>query len=213
MSGALTPQILLRAYAAGIFPMAQSRSDDTLHWIDPRRRGVFPLDGFHVSRSLARRIRRMPFRVQINGAFDAVLEYCADRPETWINAPLVALYRALHDQGHAHSLEIWENENLIGGVFGISLGGAFFGESMFSRCTDGSKIALAVLIDQLRAGGFQLFDTQFLTPHLASLGAIEISRTAYHARLAMALKTIAHFPPLGPAPNHNQLVQRITQTS
>lgn len=193
----LTPELLLRAYAAGIFPMAERRDDPAVHWVDPRRRGILPLDGFHISHSLARRIRRGGFRISVDQDFDGVVQACAARPETWINAPIFVLYQGLHRAGFAHSLEVWHGEALSGGVYGVALGAAFFGESMFSRRTDASKIALAFLVHRLRAGGFQLFDTQFLTPHLASLGGVEISRAEYHRRLGAALQGTARFTPPG----------------
>jgi leucyl/phenylalanyl-tRNA--protein transferase len=186
---------LLQAYAMGVFPMAEGRDDPAIHWVDPRRRGIFPLDGFHVSRSLARRIRRGGYEVRIDTAFAEVVDACADRAETWINPTIRALYLDLHAMGQAHSLEIWSEDRLIGGVYGVVLGAAFFGESMFSRETDASKLALAHLVAHLRAGGFTLFDTQFLTPHLASLGAVEISRADYHLRLAKALSAKGQFLP------------------
>jgi leucyl/phenylalanyl-tRNA--protein transferase len=196
----LTPGLLLRAYAMGVFPMAQSRSDAEVHWVDPQWRGIFPLDGFHISRSLARTIRRDTVTVRVDSDFEAVLLACADRPETWINDTIFGLYMDLHRAGHAHSVEIWQNDRLVGGVYGVVLGAAFFGESMFSRRRDASKIALAWLVHRLRAGGFTLFDTQFLTPHLASLGAIEISRAEYHSRLEAALEGQASFYPAGYSP-------------
>jgi leucyl/phenylalanyl-tRNA--protein transferase len=192
---ALTPDILLGAYAAGVFPMAQSRDDPTIHWVDPKRRGIFPLDGFHISRSLRRHILRTDMTVTVDRDFAGVVAACADRPETWINAEIFGLYRALHTQGHAHSLEVWQGGAVVGGVYGVVLGAAFFGESMFSTATDASKLALAYLVHRLRAGRFQLFDTQFLTPHLASLGAVEIPRAEYHRRLRMALAAQASFSP------------------
>lgn len=198
---AITPEILLRAYAAGIFPMAETREAEGFHWVDPRRRGVLPLDGFHISRSLARRIRRGGFAIGVDSDFAGVVDACADREETWINPAIHALYLALHDMGFAHSLEVREGGRLVGGVFGIALGGAFFGESMFSRATDASKLALAFCVGRLRAGGFTLFDTQFLTPHLASLGGVEISRTEYHRRLADALHREATFLPADYSPS------------
>lgn len=210
----LTPEMLLQAYAAGIFPMAESALDDGLHWVDPLRRGIIPLDGFHISRSLGRRLLRAPYRVTIDRAFAATVAACADRPETWINAPLFGLYDALHRMGHAHSVELWDGEALIGGVFGIALGGAFFGESMFSRRTDASKMALAYLVARLRAGGFALFDVQFLTPHLARLGAIEIPRAAYRARLERALALRADFRPQRPVDSPASVIAQCrTQTS
>lgn len=196
----ITPEILLRAYAMGIFPMAQSREDPEIHWVDPRRRGVFPLEGFHISRSLRRSLLRPDYTVSVDHNFADVVAGCADRPETWINPQISALYSALHDAGFAHSLEVWSGPDLIGGVYGVTLGGAFFGESMFSRRTDASKIALAWLVHRLRAGGFRLFDTQFLTPHLASLGAQEITRQTYHRLLGAALETQAKFAPEGYCP-------------
>lgn len=191
----LTPEILLSAYAMGVFPMAESRDDPVIHWVDPPRRGIFPLDGFHISRSLRRHIRRAGVTVSVDRDFAGVVAGCAERPETWINAEITTLYRALHRQGHAHSLEVWQGDALVGGVYGVVLGAAFFGESMFSRATDASKLALAYLIHRLRAGGFQLFDTQFLTPHMASLGAVEIPRAEYHRRLRLALAKKARFNP------------------
>lgn len=190
----LTPELLLRAYAMGVFPMAESRDDPRIHWVDPRKRGVFPLDNFHISRSLKRRIADRNYTIRTNSDFAATVAACADRPETWINAEIFALYLALHHQGFAHSLEVWADGSLIGGVYGVTIGRAFFGESMFSRRTDASKIALAHLVGLLNTAGFTLFDTQFLTPHLASLGAIEISRAAYHRRLEDALQGQASFP-------------------
>jgi leucyl/phenylalanyl-tRNA--protein transferase len=209
----ITPELLLNAYAAGIFPMAETRDDPDVFWVDPRRRGIFPLNGFHLSRSLARRMRRWPHGISVNRAFADVVDACADRDETWINAEIRRLYMDLHRMGHAHSLEVWEGEALVGGVYGVTLGAAFFGESMFSRRTDASKIALAYLVDRLRRGGFRLFDAQFLTPHLASLGAIEVTRAEYHRRLEQALAGGGDFT--GPAlpANPQDVVQRITQTS
>ena len=196
----VTPEILLRAYAMGLFPMAEGRDSADLHWLDPRRRGIFPLEGFHISRSLRRAILRADYQVRVNRDFAGVVAGCADRPETWINTEITALYLDLHRRGHAHSLEIWREGRLIGGVYGVSLGGAFMGESMFSRATDASKLALAWLMHRLRAGGFTLFDTQFLTPHLASLGAVEIPRAAYHRLLQRALPLQASFTPPGYQP-------------
>lgn len=194
----LTPEILLQAYAMGVFPMAESRDDPTIHWIDPRRRGIFGIEGFHISRSLRRALLGADYSVSVDRDFAGVVAGCAAREETWINAEIFSLYSALHARGRARSLEVWSPDGaLIGGVYGVVLGGAFFGESMFSRRTDASKIALAWLIHRLRAGGFTLFDTQFLTPHLASLGAEEISRAEYHRRLAEALPLPARFAPEG----------------
>ncbi|BAQ70167.1 leucyl/phenylalanyl-tRNA-protein transferase [Rhodovulum sulfidophilum] len=209
----LTPLTLLRAYAMGIFPMAESRHDPRIFWVNPRKRGIFPLEGFHISKSLARTIRRGRFRIRTDSAFEHVVECCADRPETWINAEIFRLYRQLFDLGHAHSIEVWQDDILAGGVYGVTLGSAFFGESMFSRRTDASKVALAYLVDRLRIGGFTLFDTQFLTDHLASLGAIEIEREDYLSRLERAVNRDANFDRASPIPEPQLLLQRSTQTS
>lgn len=210
----LTPEILLQAYAAGVFPMAESAESHDLHWIDPRRRGVIPLDGFHISRSLRRRMLRAPFQVAIDRDFDATVAACADRPETWINARLFRLYADLHRMGHAHSVELWDGPDLVGGVFGIAHRGAFFGESMFSRRTDASKMALAYLVARLGGAGFTLFDVQFLTPHLARLGAVEIPRATYRARLQQALRVSADFAPQRPLPSPASVIAQCrTQTS
>lgn len=208
----LTPELLLHGYSIGIFPMAEHRNDPDIFWVDPHRRGVMPLDGFHLSRSLKRAIRNAPYRVAINEDFAGTVEGCADRAETWINEEIRTLYELLHNAGNAHSLELWEDDTLIGGVYGVTLGSAFFGESMFSRRRDASKIALAYLVDRLVQGGFTLFDTQFITPHLASLGAVEISRADYHARLSEAVTADADF--LAPeTPSPHEVIQRSTQTS
>jgi leucyl/phenylalanyl-tRNA--protein transferase len=195
----MTPDILLRAYAAGIFPMAESREDRNLFWIDPETRGILPLDRFHVSRRLARTLRQRAYDVRSNTAFEEVLRRCAEptpkRPNTWINREIFRLYSDLHAMGHAHSIECWRDETMVGGLYGVSLGAAFFGESMFTREKDASKVALAHLVARLRRGGFKLLDTQFVTPHLKQFGATEISRTEYQRRLADALKSQATFYP------------------
>jgi leucyl/phenylalanyl-tRNA--protein transferase len=209
----LSPELLLRAYASGIFPMAEHRDDARLYWVDPPERGVLPLDGFHISRSLRRRILRAPYRISFDRDFAGVIAGCADRPETWINSRIVDLCLHLHASGHAHSVELWDGGTLVGGSYGVALGGAFFAESMFSRRTDASKIALAYLVDRLRAGGFVLMDTQFLTDHLASLGGVEIPRATYHHRLARALAIRADFHRQGAVPPPQDIVQRNTQTS
>ncbi len=209
----LTPEIVLSGYAAGIFPMAESRDDPGIHWVDPQYRGILPLDNFHISRSLSRQITRWNCEIRTDTDFAGVLAACAERPETWINAPIREMYISLHEAGFAHSLEVWEGPNLVGGVYGVALGAAFFGESMFSRRTDASKVALAWMVDRLRAGGFTLFDTQFLSPHLASLGGIEIPRAAYRQRLAEAIRAQASFDPAGYAPTAYSISQRKTQTS
>ncbi|NJS39050.1 MAG: leucyl/phenylalanyl-tRNA--protein transferase [Rhodobacteraceae bacterium] len=197
MADDLIPETLLQAYAMGIFPMAESRDDPEIHWVDPRKRGILPLEGFHLSRSLARRMRRSGLTVTVDQSFDEVVTACAARGETWISHRIQTLYGQLHRRGFAHSVEVRQDGALVGGAYGVVLGGAFFGESMFSRVTDASKIALAHAVHRLRAGGFSLFDTQFLTPHLASLGAVEIPRADYHRRLAAALAQPASFNPEG----------------
>jgi len=183
----LSPQILLRAYASGIFPMADSADADEVYWVEPKKRGILPLDKFHLSHSLAKTLKSGRFSTSVNRAFDDVLDGCADREETWINSIIRDAVIALHRVGHAHSIEVWADEALVGGLYGITLGRAFFGESMFSRATDASKVALAHLVARLRCGGYTLLDCQFITPHLASLGAVEISRSAYRALLASAV--------------------------
>jgi len=208
----ISPELLLHGYSIGVFPMAEHRDDPDIFWVDPKRRGVFPLDHFHISRSLARRMRRGGYSVTINRDFEGVLDGCADRAETWINAEIRDLYLTLFHLRQAHSLEVWEGDELVGGVYGVVLGAAYFGESMFSRRTDASKIALAYLVDRLRLGGFRLFDTQFLTDHLASLGAIEIPRAEYHRRLRDAIEHEANFT-TPPMPTAQDVIQRNTQTS
>ncbi len=197
MTQTITPDLLLHAYSVGVFPMAGSRDAPQIHWMQPKLRGVFDLNRFHISRSLRAQILREGYDVAVNRDFAGVVRACADRPETWINAEIFDLYQKLHALGHAHSLEVYAENALIGGVYGVAIGGAFFGESMFSRQTGGSKIALAYLVHRLRAGGFMLFDTQYLTPHLASLGAVEIPRAEYEKRLARALPLPASFTPQG----------------
>jgi leucyl/phenylalanyl-tRNA--protein transferase len=175
--------------------MAESRDSTDIHWVEPRLRGIFPMDGFHISRRLRGQILRADYSVTVDRNFAGVVAACADRATTWINAEITELYQHLHQMGHAHSVEVWRNDTLIGGVYGVHLGAAFFGESMFSKVTGGSKLALAYLMHRLRAGEFVLFDTQYLTPHLASLGAVEIPKSAYQARLTAALSTQANFLP------------------
>jgi leucyl/phenylalanyl-tRNA---protein transferase len=194
----LSPEILLRAYAAGIFPMAESADDPELFWVDPKRRGIIPLDAFHVPRRLRRIVRQNLFEIRCDSAFEAVMRGCAEssdkRPNTWINDEILELYAGLFERGAAHSVECWHEGELVGGLYGVSLGGVFFGESMFSRVTDASKVALVHLVARLRCGGYRLLDTQFLTPHLAQFGAIEISRARYHRLLADALNHRGVFP-------------------
>ena len=183
----LDSRLLLQGYAAGIFPMADSRSAEELYWVEPRHRAILPLDGFHVSRSLRRAIRSGRFEVTIDRDFAAVIAACATRDETWINREIEQAMGALHASGHAHSIEVWQADQLVGGLYGVKLGRAFFGESMFSRATDASKVALAWLVARLKAGNFTLLDCQFMTDHLASLGAVSVSREAYVALLSEAL--------------------------
>ncbi|MEZ5716635.1 MAG: leucyl/phenylalanyl-tRNA--protein transferase [Paracoccaceae bacterium] len=210
----ITPELMLHAYASGIFPMAEGRDDPELFWVDPRRRGIFPLPGFHLSRSLARRMKKGGYHIAIDEDFPGVVTACGDRDETWINPVLFDLYAQLHGLGFAHSFEVRGQDDgaLWGAVFGIALGGAFFGESMVSRRTDGSKIALAHLCDHLQRTGFTLFDTQFLTPHLASLGAIEVPRADYRRRLELALARDGRFT-TPPDQDPYSVIQRSTQTS
>ena len=204
----LSPQLLLQAYAMGVFPMAESQQDEDVMWIEPKLRGVFPLDNFHISRSLAKAIQKADYQVTINQSFADVVDACAEREETWINGSIRQGYMDLHAVGHAHSLEVWRGGNLIGGVYGVTLGAAFFGESMFSRATNASKIALAYLVTHLRKSGFTLFDTQFLTPHLASLGAIEISQEDYLAQLQTAVRAPELFDRYSAAPSVTETLHR-----
>ena len=187
----LTPTLMLRAYAVGIFPMARSATDDTLAWFDPDPRGVLPLDAFHIPRRLARTVRSGRYRVTADTAFAHVIDACAEsteeRPSTWINGPIRSLCVDLHAMGYAHAIEVWDGAALVGGLYGVALGGAFFGESMFSRARDASKVALVHLVARLRQCGFTLLDTQFATEHLAQFGATEIPRAAYRRQLAQAI--------------------------
>jgi leucyl/phenylalanyl-tRNA--protein transferase len=194
----LTPEILLRAYAEGLFPMAERRADPTLYWVSPEKRGILPLDDFHVPHRLARTVRAGTFTVTADQAFRDVILACAapapGREETWINSEILRLYTALHAGGHAHSIECWQAGELVGGLYGVRLGAAFFGESMFSRTRDASKVALVHLVEGLKRGGFVLLDTQFITAHLARFGAIEIPREHYLVKLASALNREAIWP-------------------
>ena len=190
---AITPDILLRAYSIGLFPMAESADDPEIFWVEPEVRGVLPLDQFHVSHSLAKKLRREPFDIRFDSAFEQVIEKCAepagDRPSTWINATIRKLYCQLHAMGHAHSVEAFEGAELVGGLYGVSLGSAFFGESMFSRRTDASKICLVHLVERLKARGFTLLDTQFTTEHLKTFGAIDIPKEDYLEKLKDAVES------------------------
>ena len=197
----LTPEIILRAYAAGIFPMAESRDDHELFWVDPEMRGVFPLDGLYISRSLKKRLRQQRYEIKYDSDFAGVIQGCAestvDRHDTWINNEIIHLYGRLFQMGHAHTVECWLDGELVGGLYGITLKGVFFGESMFSRQTDASKIALVHLVARLLEDGFTLLDTQFVTEHLKRLGAIEIPRDDYHKLLDDALTVDAEFNAAG----------------
>lgn len=207
----LTPEHLLRAYAMGIFPMADRREDEDIRWIEPRLRGIMPLDNFHISRSLRKSLLRGAYSVHIDRDFAGTVRACADREETWISHRIAQLYQQLQEAGHAHSVEVWTDGRLIGGTYGVALGGAWFGESMFSRRTDASKIALTFLVHRLEQRGFRLFDTQFLTPHLASLGGQEIDQADYLARLDLALHHPADFAPHLPVPPAKEVVQSLVQ--
>lgn len=179
----ITPELLLRAYSIGLFPMSDAADDPEIFWVEPEMRGILPLDAFHISKSLAKAVRRKPFDIRFDTAFDAVVEKCAeeaeDRPSTWINDTIKELYGALHRIGHAHSVEAWEGDALVGGLYGVSLGSAFFGESMFSRRTNASKICLVHLVERLKMRGFTLLDTQFTTEHLKTFGAIDVPKQDY----------------------------------
>lgn len=200
----LSAEHLVRAYAMGVFPMAQTRDDARLYWVDPELRGIIPINAFHVPKRLARRIRSGVFRVTADRAFEDILSLCResapDRPESWINPTIFELFCDLHAMGHAHSVEVWREDGVLaGGLYGLALGGAFFGESMVSRVTDASKVALVHLVAGLKAGGFTLLDTQFVTEHLARFGAIEIPRSDYLVALDAALRQSAVFPATIPA--------------
>jgi len=196
----ITPELLLRAYACGIFPMSESADDPGLFWVEPEMRGIIPLDGFRISSRLARTVRSDQFSVTADRAFKRVMSECAapkpDREDTWINKRIRDLYGALHEMGHAHSVEVWENDDLVGGLYGVSLGRAFFGESMFHHARDASKVALVHLVARLIAGGYGLLDTQYVTDHLRSFGAIEVPRDRYRILLDAALDDVADFEAL-----------------
>ena len=187
----ITPEVLLKAYACGIFPMAESAEDPALYWIEPDMRGIIPLDGFHVPSRLARTVRTTPFTVWVNRDFDGVIDGCAepkhDRARTWINERIRRIYRSLYEAGHCHTVEVYDGDILIGGLYVVSLGRAFFGESMFHRARDASKIALVHLIARLKAGRYRLLDTQFVTDHLQTFGAVEVPKRRYHRLLEEAL--------------------------
>ncbi len=193
----LTPEVILRAYQAGIFPMAEDASSADLFWVSPELRGIIPLDGVHISRSLRKTLREHPYSLRVDTDFAAVIEGCAtagtERDTTWINPAIRKLYGALFDRGFVHTVEVWDGPALVGGLYGVSMGAAFFGESMFHRKTDCSKIAMAHLIERLRAGNYRLLDTQFVTDHLKTFGGVEVPREDYELRLADALSHVADY--------------------
>lgn len=213
----LTPEILLRAYAVGLFPMAERRDDPTLFWIEPEKRGILPLDGFHVSRRLRRTVRSGLYEVRCDTVFTDVVRSCAapgrNRDDTWINDEIVALYGDLHELGRAHCVETWQDGELVGGLYGVSLGAAFFGESMFSRARDASKVALVHLVARLIKSDYTLLDTQFVTDHLTQFGVVELPRAGYRQILSDALDTSATFHTELSYLELDAFLQSITQTS
>lgn len=213
----ITPQILLKTYAAGIFPMAESADDPSLFWVDPEFRGILPLDDFHLPRRLRRTIRSEPFEVRIDTAFQDVMTACAEekpgRESTWINARIKTLYTQLFRMGFCHSVECWKDDRLVGGLYGVSIAGVFFGESMFARERDASKIALAYVVARMKAGGFTLLDTQFVTKHLTQFGAQEIERNLYHQLLGSALEAEGDFEALPLDASAEDVLQFVSQTS
>ena len=213
----LDADVLLRAYAYGVFPMAESADAQELFWVDPDMRGVLPLDTFHIPRRLKRTIRAAPYRVTVDQCFRDVMLACAsprgDESGTWINETIIDLYCQLHRQDHAHSIEVWQDERLVGGLYGVSLGAVFFGESMFSVARDASKIALTYLVARLKRGGYTLLDTQFVTPHLSQFGAVEIERDAYKLQLAHAIVETGRFTQLSVDAEPDEILQSITHAS
>lgn len=213
----LTAETILAAYRIGVFPMADSAEDPDLYWVEPERRGIFPLDAFHVPKRLAKKIRKMPFRVTVDTAFRRVMEECAtprgDGGDTWINDIILERYCELHDMGYAHSVECWDGDELAGGLYGLAFESVFCGESMFTRVTDASKIALVYLVARLIRGGYTLLDAQFINPHLATFGAQEISRLEYLSRLKKGLQSEGNFYSLGAGVTGSDILQSITQTS
>lgn len=213
----LTPELLLDAYAHGIFPMAESADSSDLFWVDPDDRGIIPLENFHISKSLRKKLKRNFLEIRIDSDFLSVINNCAaarrDCNDTWINAEIIELYHTLFRRGFCHTVEVWQKETLVGGLYGIALGGAFFGESMFHKVTDASKIALAHLVHRLQVGGFTLLDTQFVTEHLRSLGAIEIPRTLYHQKLRHALRIDGDFYRLAGGGTSDDCLQSTSQIS
>jgi len=214
----ISPNLLLQAYAGGVFPMSEGRDDTDLFWVDPEDRGIIPLNGFHIPRSLAKRVRSDKFTITVDKAFTRTVQACAvparGRETTWISQRIEALYSDLHVRGYAHSVEVWLSGKMVGGLYGVSLGGAFFGESMFSTATDASKVALVYLVARLKVGGYQLLDTQFITDHLKQFGAQAIHRDQYHILLQEALQAEApNFGQLDPTADGSTILQLITQTS
>lgn len=213
----ITPQVLLKAYAVGIFPMAESADDPGLFWIEPEARGILPLDTFHLPRRLARTVRAERFEIRIDHDFDAVIDACAgagiERPKTWINGRIRKLYGELFDIGHCHTVEAWRDGKLVGGLYGVSLGAAFFGESMFSRERDASKVALVHLVARLRAGKYRLLDAQFTTAHLTQFGAIDVDRSVYQEMLEEAVAAEADFYRLPGGGTSEVILQSLSQTS
>lgn len=209
----LTPQLLLRAYAAGVFPMADSADSEEILWIDPDLRGIIPLDAFHAPRKLLKRVRREDYEITVDTDFEGVIDGCGARDTTWINSEIRRLYVGLHRMGYAHSVEARFRGLLVGGLYGVRLGGAFFGESMFSHATDASKVALVHLVARLKAGGFTLLDTQFVTDHLANFGALAVSRARYREMLDEALRTEADFDAAGPDLSGQEASQLSAQRS
>ena len=213
----ITPQVLLKAYACGIFPMAESADDNALYWIEPERRGILPLNGLHVPRSLARTIKRGSFEIRVDHDFEGVIEGCAEAKEgrnsTWINNRIRTLYSELFSLGFCHTVEAWQDGKLVGGLYGVHLAGAFFGESMFSRARDASKVALVYLVARLRHGGFRLLDTQFVTDHLVRFGAVEVSREKFQGLLEDALLGSADFSRFSSKASPSDVLQAVSQTS
>ena len=213
----LTPEIVLQAYMGGIFPMAEHRNDPRLYWVDPEMRGIIPLDAFHVPRRLARRVRNWQGPVVVDQSFEEIIRACAgpgpNRWSTWINDEIVSLFTELHEMGFAHSVECWDDDRLVGGLYGVAIGGAFFGESMFSTVTDASKVALVHLVARLHEGGYRLLDVQFVTSHLARFGAVEIPRSNYQRLLTDALSVDGAFHSLPASLDGSAILQSITQIS
>lgn len=213
----LTPAVLLKAYACGIFPMAESADDPSLYWIEPETRGIFPLDDFHVPRRLARTVDSDYFEIHVDRDFDQVIAGCADaapgRTKTWINERIRRLYTELFELGHCHTVEAWLDGQLVGGLYGVRLGAAFFGESMFTRTRDASKVALTHLVARLRVGGFRLLDAQFTIDHLKQFGAIDVERRQYHELLETAVATEADFYRLSGGTTGEEILQSVNQTS